>query len=140
MAEISIDHRRLIIERFLSDLESFFKVLEKTDIRLYSSSLLFVYEGDSDALTEALKKEQDELKESKIDNTNLDDDDDDDDDDEDEDDDEDDEDIFKITDLKMIDFAHSFFRKGVGKDERALFGLKNTIDYLKQLLNEKKYH
>ncbi|CAI2162128.1 5756_t:CDS:2 [Funneliformis geosporum] len=100
-AEISNDHRRLIIKRFLSDLETFFKVLENQELRLYSSSLFFVYEGDSDALTEAIKKEQDELKE--------------------------------IKGIKMIDFAHSFFRKGIGKDEGALFGLRNTINYFKGL-------
>ncbi|CAG8551411.1 7290_t:CDS:2 [Funneliformis mosseae] len=108
-AEISNDHRRLIIERFLSDLESYLKVLENQEVRLISSSLFFVYEGDSDALTEAIKKEQDELKEIKVDDINN-------------------------------DFAHSFFRNGIGKDEGVLFGLRNTINYFKGLSIEEKHH
>ncbi|CAG8570497.1 8633_t:CDS:2 [Rhizophagus irregularis] len=117
-SEIPIDHRRIVIERFINDLESSLRVLEKQEIRLIGASLFFVYEGDPDTFAEALNKEQEQNHETKIYNN----------------------DTYKITDLKVIDFAHSFFREGIGKDEGVLLGLNNTIKYFKQILNEEKYH
>lgn len=51
--------RRLtkVIKRFIEDLESFQTVLEKEESRMYSASLLFVYEGDLSALLEAFRIE-----------------------------------------------------------------------------------
>ena len=47
-----------VIKRFLQDLEGLQAVLEKKESRIYSSSLLFVYEGDSSALQEAFVAER----------------------------------------------------------------------------------
>ncbi|CAG8727218.1 6057_t:CDS:2, partial [Ambispora leptoticha] len=52
------NHKRVIIKRFLDDLQEFRKVLEKQELRLHSASLLFVYEGDEKALTDALELEK----------------------------------------------------------------------------------
>ncbi|CAG8797564.1 12542_t:CDS:2 [Gigaspora margarita] len=141
MAEISPSQRQLVINRFIEDLTSFLEALEKQDVRLRSASLLFVYEGDPNAFTEALNKEeeetQDNQKSSKL--TSGEDyveDEDIEDTDYDSDIDEDDDDEFKVTELKIIDFAHSYFRDGVGKDEGCLLGVNNAIRCLKQVLNE----
>ncbi|KAL8821970.1 MAG: hypothetical protein Q9191_007204 [Dirinaria sp. TL-2023a] len=51
--------RRLtkVIKRFIEDLQELQTVLEKEESRMYSASLLFVYEGDSSALQEAFRRE-----------------------------------------------------------------------------------
>lgn len=49
---------RRVIRRFLDDLEGLQSVLEKEESRMYSSSLLFVYEGDDTALKEAFLAEK----------------------------------------------------------------------------------
>ena len=51
--------RRLtkVIKRFIEDLESLRTILEKEESRMYSASLLFVYEGDSSALQDAFRIE-----------------------------------------------------------------------------------
>lgn len=155
-SEIPIDHRRIVIERFINDLESSLKVLEKQEIRLIGASLFFVYEGDPDVFAETLKKEQDhdhdhetkiynngyaeEEIEEEIEEEEGEEEEKEEIEDEEDDTDSEYEDTYKITDLKMIDFAHSFFREGIGKDEGVLLGLNNTINYFKQILNEDKYH
>lgn len=48
---------RKLIRRFVEDLEGMQAVLEKEESRMYSASLLFVYEGDPTVLQEALVKE-----------------------------------------------------------------------------------
>ncbi|CAJ0640575.1 14003_t:CDS:2 [Entrophospora sp. SA101] len=110
-AEISKDKRSLIIKTIIRDLEELYKALENTELRLYGASLFLVYEGDPDALEEALSKEKENLE--KISSKYID-----------------------VTDLKIIDFAHSHFRKNVGKDEGCLFGIRNLLGYLDQLLQE----
>ncbi|RGB38254.1 inositol polyphosphate kinase-domain-containing protein [Rhizophagus diaphanus] len=153
-SEIPIDHRRIVIERFINDLESSLRVLEKQEIRLIGASLFFVYEGDPDTFAEALNKEQEQNHETKIYNNGYTEEEIEEDieeeegeeekeeeiEEEEDDTDSDYEDTYKITDLKVIDFAHSFFREGIGKDEGVLLGLNNTVKYFKQILNEEKYH
>lgn len=47
-----------VIKRFIEDLEGLQTVLEAEECRIYSSSLLFVYEGDLHALNEAFATEK----------------------------------------------------------------------------------
>lgn len=49
---------RRVIKRFIEDLEGLQSVLEAEESRIYSSSLLFVYEGDEIALHEAFVSEK----------------------------------------------------------------------------------
>ena len=49
---------RKVIRRFIQDLEGMQDVLEKEESRMYSASLLFVYEGDDLALETAFQKEK----------------------------------------------------------------------------------
>ncbi|KAL8712946.1 MAG: hypothetical protein Q9220_002804 [cf. Caloplaca sp. 1 TL-2023] len=119
---------RKVIKRFLEDLEALEKVLEGEESRMYSASLLFVYEGDRDGVGEALVAEQeaqvngvngDETHEVN--------------DDEDEDD-NDDEQAPAVYALKLIDFAHASWTPGQGSDENLLHGLRNTIRILQNIL------
>ncbi|CAH1761113.1 2154_t:CDS:2 [Entrophospora sp. SA101] len=61
-AEISKDKRSLIIKTIIRELEELYKALENTELRLYGASLFLVYEGDPDALEEALSKEKENLE------------------------------------------------------------------------------
>ncbi|CAG8481760.1 3250_t:CDS:2 [Paraglomus brasilianum] len=119
-ADIPPHLHQLIIKRFLKNLTDFANVLEKTELRMYSASLLFVYEGSREALEKALAREEDELKKSGDDDA------------------DEDASSCKPTDMRMIDFAHSYFAKGIGKDEGCLLGVMNTIKYLTMLLDDEK--
>ncbi|CAG8696752.1 16783_t:CDS:2 [Cetraspora pellucida] len=138
MAEISLSQRQLIIDRFIEDLTLFLEDLENHDVRLRGASLLFIYEGDPNALMDALNKEdEDAQNEQKLGKLTSDEDcAEDEDADYDSDMDEDEDEEFKVTELKIIDFAHSHFQDGIGKDEGCLLGLRNAIRCLKQVLNE----
>ncbi|MCJ1261086.1 hypothetical protein MMC22_000950 [Lobaria immixta] len=59
-----------VIRRFLEDLEGLQSALEKEESRMYSSSLLFVYEGDRTALQEAFISEKTFLDSLEEDGTN----------------------------------------------------------------------
>jgi len=52
---------RKVIRRFIEDLKAMQDVLEREESRMYSSSLLFVYEGDDKALEEAFTDEKEIL-------------------------------------------------------------------------------
>ena len=49
---------RKVIRRFMEDLRAMENVLEKEESRMYSASLLFVYEGDQQALQDAFATER----------------------------------------------------------------------------------
>lgn len=50
---------RKVIRRFIEDLRAMESVIEKEESRMYSASLLFVYEGDQQALQDAFETESD---------------------------------------------------------------------------------
>ncbi|KAI4145185.1 MAG: hypothetical protein LQ340_006370 [Diploschistes diacapsis] len=135
-----------IIRRFLYDLRELQKVLQRKESRMYSSSLLFVYEGRGDRLKQKLDLTEnlppampDELPCSKLpieptrepdgvvdDETCL-------------DVDEgvssaSEEEVPKVHALKVIDFAHAGWTPGHGPDENMLFGIQNVIRILEDLL------
>lgn len=121
---------RKVINRFLEDLEGLKLVLEREESRMYSSSLLFVYEGDQDALKEAFvaEKEDHEALLSKIAGGETH-----------EESDEDDEEEGKpaVQALKLIDFAHAEWTPGQGKDENFLHGMVNVIKMLEGFVGAK---
>lgn len=59
-----------VIRRFVEDLEGLQSALEKEESRMYSSSLLFVYEGDRTALQDAFLSEKNLLDSLEQDATN----------------------------------------------------------------------
>ena len=142
-----------VIERFLEDLRGLRRVLEEEESRMYSASLLFVYEGDGTKLEEDLQR-RDEASEVEArghgkgldrdgigtdaeDVDGLDDENDHDDNEDDDDDDDDDEMLAyppKVQAVKMIDFAHAGWTPGEGRDENVLHGTGNVIRILEELL------
>ena len=115
--------RAEIGKRFIRELESVVFVLENTESRMYSASLLFVYEGDAEALEKALtyeKEHENDDDDAEIgDGSGL-------------QTDENDEEIEpKVHDLKLIDFAHARWAKGEGCDENALRGVRSALRILK---------
>ena len=152
---------RKTIKRFIEDLRAMESVIKMEESRMYSASLLFVYEGDPQTLQDAFVTERDiiaslDRKMSFSDDatngngatigddrikgnvtgfgTDADANVDDRDDEGGEDDDDDDEVKFPaIQSLKLIDFAHAEWTPGQGPDENILHGIRNTIKILTSL-------
>ncbi|KAK6495437.1 hypothetical protein TWF481_003457 [Arthrobotrys musiformis] len=125
---LSEEQSKLVAKRFADKVAEIQAVLENQESRMYSASLLFVYEGDVDAFDQALQIEKEKaaskgtLAEGE----------------EDEDEDEDDDDENKpppkkVEDLKIIDFAHATWTPGEGPDLNALQGVKSVLSLYKQL-------
>ncbi|KAL0256345.1 hypothetical protein SLS55_008739 [Diplodia seriata] len=122
-----------IVARLLKDVKGVQAALEAEESRMYSASLLFVYEGDAAAAKEAEKAaekaELDALQTATAAGENgL----------NEEDDDEveldgDEEDAPKFAVVKLIDFAHATFRPGQGQDENALRGIRSVAKILENL-------
>ena len=149
---------RKVIKRFLEDLRAMESVIEKEESRMYSASLLFVYEGDQQALQDSFATERniitsldrkfpdgdvstsaivaisnDDLPKgnSTADDSGTD-----------atvrfdaQDDEEDSEEVRfpAIQNLKLIDFAHAEWTPGQGPDENILHGIRNTTKILSSL-------
>ena len=133
---------RKVIRRFVDDLHGIATAIENEESRMYSASLLFVYEGDGSGLEEAFDQEKEVLSvmQSKED-TNL----------EKglnresppqegneaaEAEGEEDVEVVKwpaIQSLKLIDFAHAQWTPGQGPDENLLGGIRNVAKILTEL-------
>ena len=118
-ADISEEQKKLIAERFLKNVTEIREVLEGQESRMYSASLLFVYEGDGKALETALKEEEANAKKPPKDE---------------DDDSEEDEKVKKVEELKLIDFAHANWTPGKGPDENALQGVRSTERLLAEVV------
>ncbi|KAK6531500.1 hypothetical protein TWF281_008302 [Arthrobotrys megalospora] len=126
--KISEEQSKLIAKRFADKVAEIQTILENQESRMYSASLLFVYEGDVDALDQALliEKEKHASKGTLAEGEE----------DEDEDEDEDDETKpppKKVEDLKIIDFAHADWTPGQGPDLNSLHGVKSVVSLFSQL-------
>ncbi|KAI1807247.1 inositol polyphosphate multikinase [Daldinia bambusicola] len=143
---------KTIAGAFAQDLRRVQEILEKEETRMYSSSLLFVFEGDGAALQEAIKeaKETTPISEHKrgasrapvanlrvdsgigmneedlCDPTAE---------DFDELEDESDEESSfpHIYTLKLIDFAHATWEPGQGPDENVLLGVRSLADIFEEM-------
>lgn len=152
---------RKVIKRFIEDLRALESVLDKVESRMYSASLLFVYEGDQQALQDAFVTERYII--ASLDRKISDGDDpttgngaiyDDDltrsnvtaygngrgakvnvDDRDDEEEDEEEVKFPAIQSLKLIDFAHAEWTPGQGPDENLLHGIRNTTKILTGLVS-----
>ncbi|ORY99621.1 inositol polyphosphate kinase-domain-containing protein [Lobosporangium transversale] len=146
-AKLGPQRMRLVIERFISDLTDILATLETQEVRMRSSSLLLMYEGEPDAFDEGLMMEQEKIAnvvaKAKVhldqttngsDNGQHDNGYQEMDIDEDSEYDEDDELAQKVTDLRLIDFAHSTWTPGHGPDEGVLLGVRSTLAQFEKLL------
>lgn len=131
---------RKLIRRFVEDLQGMADTIAHEESRMYSASLLFVYEGDRDALAEAFAREKDVLATIKdkqgiqgdegLDapegNAGV----------EGEGEESEEEEGVKfpaIQSLKLIDFAHAQWTPGQGPDENLLRGIRNVAKILVDL-------
>ncbi len=139
---------RAVCAAFLRELDHIQAIIEKHETRMYSSSLLFVFEGDGAALRAAIEHNNDVVTaiETKFANRTtmrtdsgiaMDDDDElgngDDDDYEDVDSDMGAEHSPPMFSLKLIDFAHAQWTPGKGPDENLLKGVRSVRDIFEQL-------
>ncbi|KOS20583.1 Inositol polyphosphate multikinase [Escovopsis weberi] len=149
-AGVDDDLGRAVCAGFLRELKRVEDVLLRHETRIYSSSLLFLFEGDGENLTAAIQKNNDYVDEAfepspsdtpttkPIPRTNtrmdsgieL----------EDEDfgldDDFEEPRLPPIFSLKMIDFAHAQFTPGEGPDENTLVGVRSLIRIFRELAGE----
>ena len=93
-------------------------MLQQHEVRMYSASLLFVYEGDAVALENGI---QEEAREEVIEEE------------EEEEDDEDERIPQYISKTKLIDFAHARFCPGDGPDMNVLPGVEKVLEHLKMM-------
>jgi inositol-polyphosphate multikinase len=133
---------RSIAKRLAREVRNLAEVLEKTESRMYSASILMVYEGDEEAIEAAMEEEKrrgmmrrinpghehgpvndgEEAEEQ--------------DDDEEDEEDEEDEHKPKVSDMRLIDFAHAQWTPGQGPDTNALQGVRAVLEILERLTEE----
>lgn len=111
---------KLVAQAFYTEVCRIAQVLENQESRMYSASLLFVFEGDGVALRAAM--EEAGRSPDTLVNGN--------------DSSEEDEDELvgpKIYAVKVIDFAHATWEPGNGPDENSLVGVRSVARILKKL-------
>lgn len=123
---------KAICQGFVQELQRVEKILETHESRMYSASILFIYEGDVEALEASINRnntlaenlEKANIRPSRIDSgICLDD-----------EDDEDDEIVFpKVYTVKLIDFAHAKWVPGEGPDENSLIGVRSLRRIFEEL-------
>ncbi|CAI4210768.1 unnamed protein product [Parascedosporium putredinis] len=123
---------KAICQGFVQELQRVEKILETHESRMYSASILFIYEGDVEALEASINRnntlaenlEKAHVRPSRIDSgICLDD-----------EDDEDDEIVFpKVYTVKLIDFAHAKWVPGEGPDENSLVGVRSLRRIFEEL-------
>ena len=130
-AGMTQDLRKKVVGRLLSDVAGLEAVLRGQESRMYSASILFVYEGDGDVLKKEFQVEEDmglelrqreggeEEEEPEYD--------------EDDEDDEEEDDRSHTAVAKLIDFAHAEWVPGQGPDENALQGVRSVREILQDL-------
>jgi inositol-polyphosphate multikinase len=121
-----------VAKRLANDVKNLASILGEEESRMYSASILMVYEGDEEAMKRALEEEKRRAVTQKAEtaHTNVDDE------DSGEDEDDDDEQTSKVTDMRLIDFAHAKWTTGQGPDENVLQGVRNVLKILEQLATE----
>jgi len=135
-ADGKLRYRRsqLIIKRIARELEDMAYVIENEESRMYSASVLMVYEGDDQALEKALEEEKtrniedpEQNPAAEADSTAEDNND---------GDDESDEPDPKVHDVRLIDFAHAQWTPGQGPDENVLIGVRSVLKILNELAEQ----
>ena len=134
--KLKLKRAELLVRRFIRELESVQYVLENEESRMYSASVLMVYEGDEETLEESIINERrEDATVSDADEVDGEADvvDGEDDDGEDEDD-EAEARPNKVHEVRLIDFAHARWTPGEGPDENALKGLRSLLKILNGLV------
>ncbi|KAI9665580.1 MAG: hypothetical protein M1831_001723 [Alyxoria varia] len=118
--------RRAVLECCEAEVARIEQVLQKEESRMYSASVLFVFEGDTKALEAAVAKieqMQGKAQDQKATEAG-------------ESSDEEEE-LPKMFVVKLIDFAHAHWTPGEGPDENVLRGLRSMRKILQDILRQK---
>jgi 1D-myo-inositol-tetrakisphosphate 5-kinase/inositol-polyphosphate multikinase len=118
-----------LLETILAEITKARHILERTESRMYSASVLIVYEGDAETLSPLMKGEDKkprmeekapttlEVQQSEA-----------------EEEDEEEEGPPPAFNVKMIDFAHAQWTPGKGPDENVIKGLKSIENQMDALI------
>jgi 1D-myo-inositol-tetrakisphosphate 5-kinase/inositol-polyphosphate multikinase len=121
-AGIDQELSRLVSQVFLADVQRIQEILEGEESRMFSASLLFVFEGDGKALRAAMEEASTSPRTMVNDDgvSSV-------------EDDEDEYSVPKIYAVKIIDFAHAEWVPGKGPDENSLVGVRSVARILENL-------
>ncbi|KAJ2741297.1 hypothetical protein GGI20_005286 [Coemansia sp. BCRC 34301] len=119
---VSAEYRRFVIEQFIQEVEELAVVIKSVETRMYSSSLLFVYDASKTRHEQFVSRGKCGSDKGSTDSDG--------------DDDDDDDSSDGLLDVKAIDFAHSHWVPGQGCDELYLDGLENLAEIFRGLLHE----
>ena len=118
-----------LLETILAEITKARHILERTESRMYSASVLIVYEGDAETLSSLIKGEDKKPQMEEKAPTTL---------EvqkgEAEEEDEEEEGAQPAFKVKMIDFAHAQWTPGKGPDENVIKGLKKIEDQMDALI------
>ncbi|UPX19063.1 uncharacterized protein EKO05_0009339 [Ascochyta rabiei] len=114
--DAEIARARELLAYFLGEVKDIQEAFEAKESRMYSASILLVYEGDVDEYENTKKVLRSARPETE--------------------DEDEDENVPKLAAVKLIDFAHATFVPGQGPDENALKGMRSTATILKRLLDK----
>ncbi|KAJ1839184.1 hypothetical protein LPJ73_006849 [Coemansia sp. RSA 2703] len=114
---VSAEYRRFIIEQFIAEIVSYRDVIRKSETRMFSSSLLLVYDVSRDKYKKYLAGDKSVCAvgrpQSSTGNNKA----------------------YPLLNMRAIDFGHGHWLPGEGPDEQYLFGLDNFIRILREILN-----
>ncbi|KAJ1720999.1 hypothetical protein LPJ53_004432 [Coemansia erecta] len=114
---VSADYRRFIIEQFIAEIVSYRDVIRKSETRMFSSSLLLVYDVSKDKYQKYLAGDKSVCAVGRPQSS------------------VDDKGASPLLNMRAIDFGHGHWLPGEGPDEQYLFGLDNFIRILREILN-----
>ncbi|KAK5103449.1 hypothetical protein LTS08_002864 [Lithohypha guttulata] len=128
--------RKLLVEMLLREVSSIEYVFLNEESRMYSASVLMVYEGDPEALDSVItfKTQNDQIVSAEVIESQEEDEEDRTGDEDDEDDDETPKQ--KIEEVVLIDFAHAHWTPGQGPDENVLHGVRSIKKTLEDILHD----
>lgn len=126
---VRVEDAAQLLETILAEITKARHILEKTESRMYSASVLIVYEGDADALDTLMGGEPktpriDERAPTARELAKS----------EEEEEEEEEGGLPTGFKVKLIDFAHAQWTPGQGKDENVITGLKNVEKQMDALI------
>ncbi|TVY52180.1 Inositol polyphosphate multikinase [Lachnellula cervina] len=122
LAGVDEELGKLVAQAFYADVCRIQEVLESQESVMFSSSLLFVFEGDGVALRSAMEEASRSPATLQADDGDAS-----------SEEDEDEDTSPKIYSVKVIDFAHAEWTPGMGPDENSLVGVRSVANILKDL-------
>lgn len=127
--DVNKEHAAQLLETILAEITKARHILERNESRMYSASVLIVYEGDVEALGPLMsgEKKKPRMEEKaptslEVEKSEA---------EEEEEEEEGPPPAFKV---KLIDFAHAQWTPGKGKDENMIKGLKNIENQMDALI------